>query len=258
MYWFDATNRCAGLPARGTLPWPVEFIAQECSRKHVFGSRGIFAIDVLSKCVSQWVFKTKWRLWFDSRSGGSDGEPSQNYRHLYSKTEARYCPHAFDDRIEGFLNCAAERMHAAGMRAVAIARRDKRNHSAPKFLKLVDRTMEIYGLHLIPTDKDGGSAVVETHGLRVAVSNLFGNEAWYKQTVVYDFTNSWEDYHTAATAVSLGNMPLRRALFSDSRNSLDRICAKLSYTCKTHKPDGQVVLRPIHSFLQSPMAPGMR
>ena len=76
----------------------------------------------------------------------------------------------------------------------------------------------------------------------------------------FDFADVWQEYYDAAMAVSVGDMQLRRALLSDALAAQreDCITVKLSYTCKTHKPDGEVVLRPIHAYTSSPMAPGMR
>ena len=99
--------------------------------------------------------------------------------------------------------------------------------------------------------------IVEREGLEAAVKQLLRKE-WYKPVRVYDYSLVWEEYVDACKAISIGNFNLRRALLSDASLGDGKVCAKLSYNVKSHKLNGQVELRPIHSFLNSPMAPGMR
>ena len=59
-------------------------------------------------------------------------------------------------------------------------------------------------------------------------------------------------------AITVNKPALRRSLLSDAHNGVDRMVASLSVTCKTHKPNGKVELRPIHSSCSHPCQPGMR
>ena len=111
------------------------------------------------------------------------------------------------------------------------------------------------------TDKDGGMAVTTTPMYKHAISDLLGTNAWYAPVAVHDrnyFTDAVEEYATAATAISVGNRPFRRALMSGMHLPHDSIVAKLQCTVKTHKSSGEVVLRPIHAYGQSVFEPGLK
>ena len=75
-------------------------------------------------------------------------------------------------------------------------------------------------------------ALIDDDGLKLAVSNVLGNETWYAETVNIDnniFITALEEYHMAALAVADGDAPLRRSLLSDVTGKVDNMCAKLQH-----------------------------
>ena len=72
------------------------------------------------------------------------------------------------------------------MQTVSLVNRNRRAHVAPKFRSLVDMTMKVYNVHLLPTDKDGGMAAVKDERLVSAVAYLFVRKSWHKRVEVHD------------------------------------------------------------------------
>ena len=150
-------------------------------------------------------------------------------------------------------------MFEAGSKAISLAKRNPDGHKAPSILKFADLVLTVYDLHLIPTDKDGGMVLVSHSGLLQAIKQLT-DMRWYTPVTRHDFVDIWQDYYDAVRAITVDNNSLRCALLGDAvlAKNDDNMVAKLHYTCKSHKPNGAVVLRPIHSYVKTPLAPGHR
>ena len=264
LYWLDAVRKAAWLPTKASAPWPLEFVCQNYSMKHIFPPRLLTPAD-LGRDLAQWEFKTRWRLYLEDQDEVDEDSDGQNKhllrRSLLSKRRTRFCPHTFSTETELFIQDSISKMYACGLKAVSLGRRNRLLYGTPKFLQLVHHTLRYFGLHALPTDKDGGMCLVEKEHLEIAVNDVVSNTSWYNEVLNIDndiYTTALEEYHMAACAVADGDAALKHTLLSDMSFGVSNVCASLQHTVKTHKPAGSVVLRPIHAFGSNPMCPGMR
>ena len=189
------------------------------------------------------------------QNGDDSGEDP--YRRLCSVSKTLPCNMPLGDTAELFFRNATGRLFLAGSKAIHSMKRSLHMHKEPKFMRLVDMALTSYDMFVLPTDKDGGFAQCNAENLRHATRSLLSS-TWYRQVKKKDFSDSCEEYVDAARSVSIGNPKLRKALLSDMQKGEEGVAASLNQTCKTHKPNGGVCLRPIHAFTSSPFRPGMK
>ena len=111
----------------------------------------------------------------------------------------------------------------------------------------------------VPTDKDGGYACLPRDQLIVGMQQIvdLGNYAEYPR--YSETAQEWvQEYQTLCRTIAGKDHRLYRALVSDCNSDCDRMYQKLSVTVKTHKTEGCVKFRGIHSSAASPLKPGMR
>eukprot|EP00971_Amphidinium_carterae_P303466 6030017-Amphidinium_carterae.1 len=114
---------------------------------------------------------------------------------------------------------------------------------------------------VLPTDKDGGFALVNKMMLRSAFENAL-NASTYERVAITPLhaEDVVRDYIQVCGESCGSDKYLFNALTSSCREGCEyAVYFKLGGTVKTHKNAGKVVLRPLHAMSPlSPLAPGMR
>lgn len=110
----------------------------------------------------------------------------------------------------------------------------------------------------IPTDKDGGYAVVPRGWLEEAKGECVDDGHYIETTIFSDTAEELlGEFSGVCREVACEDHKLFRALLSDAQLP-NKIYQRLQVTCKTHKAKGNVTLRAIHSSVGSPFKPAMR
>ena len=121
-------------------------------------------------------------------------------------------------------------------------------------------------MHVLPTDKDSGFAVVLHEHLVAATDAILAKDCYTKIPFFDSSTciDLFEPYVLAVNSVAadMKDLKLKSALMGDVRHvgpdSLAGMVANLQFTVKTHKPAGEVVPRALHAYNLCPMNRGMR
>ena len=152
VYWYDPLDRSSGLPTRGQIPWPLEFICQSFSRKHVFKNPRTLDIACISEGIVDWENRCKWQLWYDSQQASpeDDDDVKCEYWKFRSKKRPRSCPFDVCDEAKVFFANAKEKLFQVGLRAIFLAAANRAKFARPKFLKLVFSTLRLYELTILP------------------------------------------------------------------------------------------------------------
>ena len=122
----------------------------------------------------------------------------------------------------------------------------------PKIVGFAKEILRKVKLRLLPTDKDGGFALLNEEGHMEAANQVVEDTSKYREIAVNDSSliDLSEEYNDAVKAISVGNRLFRRALFSDVRCGLRGMIARLQMTVKTHKQHGDVKSRAIHAYFR--------
>ena len=265
LYHYDPIRKDALLANATSAPWPVQWICTSFHRKHVFPPARLPEISSLSKSMAIWENRTRWKLWF-AENGGEDDEDTAKWRFMHSKNaDCKPCPYLIDPNASCFLRQVSESVLCHARRATAKAARQKLAFCTPPLVKFALRSMEVLQIDAVPTDKDGGFALCSDDGMSVAVDQVLVSthydcflsaSAWKLR--IDPCIDLFEPYELAARAISVNDKLFRKALFSEVKYGLEGMISKLNLTVKTHKPNNEVVCRAIHSYVNCPMAPGMR
>ena len=77
-------------------------------------------------------------------------------------------------------------------------------------MSLVNTTLQLYNLYMLPTDKDGGFAICSSDSLAKGIEQLL-QKPWYSKVEKLDFMDPWQEYAEAATAITVDKSQLRKA-----------------------------------------------
>ena len=256
LYVYNPFEQSAYIPPSGTTPWPIEYLVTAFHKKHVFAPRHVPNSASISRFISQWDNRTRWRLWFDRQRG--DSEQMGEYGFMRTRKDAKPCPMVFDDETEHFLSSTCKLVHDTCLTASSKTHGRRQCFTTPRIVQFALESMVAQGIRALPTDKDGGFALLDNDGYNRAMANILETPQ-YSLVKLHsdDMIDLFESYKDAAIAISVDKPQFRRALMADS-SSLGGMVAKLQMTCKTHKPQREVSCRALHAYNGCPMAPGMR
>ena len=129
VYMYSPVRKSVSIPSPGEIPWSVEFVLR-MHAKHVYMSRQLPSLQVVSSCLLQWEAKIRWMHVFDKLSCSPQSGNSNRWWKLRDRGPTRPCAARLPDSSELFLQEAK----CACMAACARSRsyfRDKRGLSLP-------------------------------------------------------------------------------------------------------------------------------
>jgi hypothetical protein len=257
LYLYDPDQLTAWRVPSGLLAWPAEFVA--CYHpKHIFAPKRAPTLQHLSEQLNTFCNKVRWAYLFQNA-------PEDEFRYLRDRRPTKPCPHPLPGPCDSLLVQAVHEVLDQGIRARTRAIKT-RQFTRSRIIDIGLLYWKRSNWGLVPTDKDGGFAIVDKHKLQSSMTSMLDTSPNYIRKhrshllhhdilaeyvgAVKSFTRNEEDP---------SQLQLQRALLSSVRGSseLSAFC-KLQVTVKTHKNPGQVKYRAIHACPASPLAPGMR
>ena len=158
----------------------------------------------------------------------------------------------FDPTTDAWLGLLRKGIFAAAAKARKLA---QRNPTFSNLIPLVPwgmRLLKESGLLAIPTDKDGGYALVEQTAMEGICNVILESDIYIYEEVPLHTVDRQRQASTArklafSIAEFEGEECLKGALCRPMIPKTSSTVAKLKLTCKTHKPKGSVKFRPIHA-----------
>lgn len=251
---WDPTQKTAIRPPPGLILWPVEFLLP-LHRKHVLRGRQAPDLKDVSLAIANWYNKERWKIHFR----GSEASP---WWHLKQKRRlVPHCPYAIPSREERDLQELTHRVWQACRVARGRAYPDRRGISNVSGIHSIALDLIKPGeIGVLPTDKDGGFALVRKDSLLAAQMDISGGQNYEEIPCFSDTAQEYfQDYREIVMEVGRlkNDMSFCNAVLSWAGGDSSRMVSKLKNTVKTHKSPGQVTLRPMHASVQNPMSGGM-
>ena len=263
VYLFDPIAKSAVKPDPGQLPWPMEFLLTAYHRKHVFTERKDPCLSQVSDALHKWEHKLRWRLHFASiPSCLGDDTSSSRWHNIKVKSKATFpCNARFNSSIESYISdvksCVFDACRQARSRWTGAV---KAACVVPRIVLLGFQQLRESQLEFMPTDKDGGFAVARSDSMQQVCVEYLESPAFREVPFAeYIGEDSCYEYMESCRVVSdhFDDKLLYRNLTSGLRDR-SKLFATLKYTCKSHKPQGKVVFRPLHTAPSHPFLAGMR
>ena len=261
--FYDHVGRRIQHFAPMVLPWPVEYLLAHHSPKHVFGGSRLPSLGTIGAALHSWEHKLRWQLVL--------GEQSRSpWSFLHSKQpRTKPCEVPLPSCVEEFFHEAKQAFYCEVMRIRHRAGKLRMQFS--NYFGIIHCAMDFltHGPFLaLKTDKDGGFCLVQKTALADETRSILQADSRYSEV----FTESG---FARALLLEFQDVVFSAASFApisdDEKRSLigsilqpARVCkasnifACLKYTVKTHKPDGQVSFRALHSSVNTPLQGAMR
>ena len=250
----DYYRRAAHVPAAGELAWDVEFLCRH-HRKHIFSFTRKPSLEPVSRALLDLRHKVGWRQYFKER-----GKPMDEWRHIRSKPP-RTVPYSgeLDVSTQSFI----QDVYTEVWKAAVLSKIRHRRPPQPALIRqgLLKIRAGLWGI--LPTDKDGGFAIMRKSGIQFSFDDALQDQTKYKYIEYFDPVAVLEEYRDVAREISMygeddPNHLLFRHLVSSVHESPQKVVYRLGATAKTHKPAGSCKLRVLHCMQrQSPLAPMM-
>eukprot|EP00933_Yihiella_yeosuensis_P044464 TRINITY_DN39620_c0_g1_i1.p1 TRINITY_DN39620_c0_g1~~TRINITY_DN39620_c0_g1_i1.p1 ORF type:complete len:635 (+),score=76.46 TRINITY_DN39620_c0_g1_i1:476-2380(+) len=229
------------------IPWPIIWWLARYHKKHVFCSNALPKLQNVAQDIRQFINKLKWK-YHHRNSCNAPPSISIPFRRLVPPCSAELCP-----ELQAWLfslhHCLLKAAHFAKARA-----RFNKSHS--NLLPLTRLGMKMFRASkwaAVPTDKDGGFAFIDRNSLENVHLQLL-QSSMYEELVDPSIAESryyTRKYcHLAKEIQKLeGEEGLANAIMK-SLTDTAKLPARLSITCKSHKPAGEVSFRNIHANAQ--------
>ena len=178
---------------------------------------------------------------------------------LYSRKKfSKPCDIPMPEPLDMYLRETYTDVFHACCRSLHLSERYK----PPAAIRWARQYLQNSPLAVVPTDKDGGHAILTREALFTAKRTILAKPEYRQSRSYSSFPRDLiEEYafHVRRICGELEDDELRTALLSDTHHQrLKDICAVLQVTLKTHKPDGEVTFRAIHGSPSSPFKPVTR
>ena len=265
---YDPVAKTAFVPAAFEIPWPIEFILRH-HQKHVFMNRRLPSMGEVGKALDVWANSLRWRAFFHIKSyqdGGMPG-PSEAKCDRWWRLRGNTCSAPFTGVLpevwEAFISDACRSAYGAclSMRSKFSFNRNRvSNMNSIVRLGLSMLKSGEYGA--VPTDKDGGYAMVHKTSFVAALIQSMGQNTYDRDVMLHDLSaqDYVENYASLVQwiAEDAHDPTLGHALLRDVRMGNRRFISRVIANVKTHKQPGNMGLRIIHSSPGLCISPAMR
>jgi len=242
IYVFDRASKSVFHPGLQDVPWPVVWLLCRHHKRHAFCSKLSLRIHTILEDVLNFENKCKWR-WVHRHSHGS--KPSIWIR---SRSTAP-CKQLVDPALIAWLHRFRSTIIKAARRARATSTRS--NISAIDRLGML--LLRRSGAKAVPTDKDGGFALLPRHAFMDAQSEML-SQSMYEEVGMHELSSVrvhglYAQARKLAWRIERFNKEPDLAAAINKSMSVPgaSLCANLQLTVKTHKPAGDVGFRNIHA-----------
>ena len=262
IYYFDSQSRSALQFRPGLLAWPVEYLLAFHSPKHVFGGRTRPSLRTVGQALNAWEHRLRWKL-------ALQGSTPNPWNFLSGPNRfTRHCPLTYSNQVENFFQDMSSSVFKEVLRIRSRTNRCRALlDNSNGVVKLALNILEQGRLMALKTDKDGGFTLVEKSALKTESLRILSNEHMYsKQNLSTSLADDLIAEFRSAVVFSLPDFLIREgpeqkqfldAMFKPLQRRHCRAFSKLRYTVKTHKADGAVEWRAIHSSVDSPFSSAM-
>ena len=246
LFVLNSSTRSVHHPCIGDVPWNVVLTLGTHNLKHVFSTGQRPKFEAYNGKVLDLKYKLLWKL---------NGEPYVKEWWKYGTAQAvkeyRGVP---DARHSAMIQKISE----TAWKAIKVACRSPSTfNNRPRYVKSAFRWLKDGVWKAVPTDKDGGCCLVEKTFIPVLVAEKLKDETKYEY-VHYENLETIKSQlkkHCAEVAEAYGDKEMKRTLlnkvtYTDSKKLVQNVL----FNIKSHKPDGEVSIRLIHSATGHPAA----
>ena len=259
VYWYDHTTRSAWNPepAHNALPfepkiyWPILWLLGSSHRKYIFCTKALPSIKSLSEALDQSLRKLVWK-WAFAAGVFPQTESSDLDRLLKGKRATPRCVHeGVPPEIYAYCNVIRRDVIAAAEQLLlehrSFAARSWAN--LPGLAKAACQLIRLGGFCIRQSDKDGGFVIMSKEG-------LISERSRAMPLTKYDYihlrqinTLTIHQIHSRLVrrCADFLEMPKLRKQLAAPMPSARSLVNPVVENVKTHKQDGQVKFRIIHS-----------
>ena len=173
VHLFEPETASARRPGHHELSWPIIFLLGSYHRKHLFLRRTPPPLSSVSRSLSRWEQKARWRLYFNAMPSPL-GEPSVS-KWQFLKLKSRNTPCCLaktNDSVNLFFQQVRDGVFNLCRKSVEAWPRQGRNMwTQPEVATIALKLIEQSPFEVHPTDKDGGYAVVRKDLIGEVVKN---------------------------------------------------------------------------------------
>ena len=257
VYIYDFQSASAYTPNAGEIAWPVEYLFSRHHRKHVFVPRKPPSLSEVGRALMNWDAKIRWKFHFWQ---SPDSNP---WKELFSKGQnTAWCNTPIPAYLEDYIaECKKQVFDSCKQARSCFFHARHKLSNLNGVCRLALEILQKGETGACKTDKDGGFVLVKKQDvLKLCFANMTSK---HYEPVIFDEelnANIGRQYLQAAQLVARaqGDQRLQQVLLSDYRTGKQTAKSFLDLTIKTHKPQGEVAPRAIHSSATHPFAPGMR
>ena len=257
VYIYDHTTASALTPGPGVLAWPVEFLLAKHHRKFIFVPRRPPPLSDIGKALRNWDAKVRWNF---IHTDEPRNDPHWKLRAKRKVTPS--CDAVLPSTIESYLNeCKHAILQQCHHTLSRWTQQSKRSNNFNTICRIGMNILRKGAWGVCPTDKDGGFVLIPKDCIvKLEDAILAGRHYVPTSLDPMRIAEVAHEYQQAAHSIAqvTQDPTLEQVLLSGYRSGDGSIRSILHMTMKTHKPDGEVVPRPIHASPRHPMAPGMR
>jgi hypothetical protein len=272
VYLYSRDTRTARQLPCNDINWVVRFLLTRYNKRHILCKAPPKDLKSIGEALDSWATKIRWRA---ALGGGSD----VGYWRLQSRKNkpAPYSGGTYDNMelLESYIATVSKNIFHECQRVLVKSHKQPREYSnVNKIASHAIYLLKIGTMGILPTDKDGGFALSPKDDILAERLSMLSGE-WYTRVDYIDGCDIASDYLDTCRDVAklllpdsvepefgrqdVVHNPLYRALAHDVRHSgIKGIFSGFNLLVKTHKDDGDVVCRQIHTCHQSPLRPGMR
>ena len=257
LYIYDAVNKCSVQPLASQVPWPLVYLLCCHHRKHVFNLWLTPPLSTIGSALRTWGDKLRWLI---ALRDNVDVDSPYNLSRVKVKGATPMGPPA-PPNFERFIDAVQTAAFDRACSARSSARIHKWSNVSP-IIKLGLSCLRHGRWGSLPTDKDGGIALVDKVALGNAKASLVQAGSYVEIPRFSDTEIPYVECYVAVVAKifrSNEDPLLRSALLSGLRRwGTQGMFSFLDATVKTHKHQYEQVLRPIHCCTRHPFRPGMK
>ena len=243
IYMYREETKAAQHPTYDEIPWPITWTLARYHSKHIFFSGVKPRVEEVKQNVQNFINKIKWK-WLLRK------EEKHECSVKPPKGRVVHCSNQVDAALQCWLNSLQNTMVTACKRAANL---ETKSNMIP-LTKLGLRMLKDGPLAAVPTDKDGGFALVTKKSASSIHESILESKLYKEVHIGAPKDQYWlNQLDEIAFAVQKLEHEPRLASNILRWKRVGSLCSRLITTCKTHKPKGEVSFRNVHSSLAPAM-----
>ena len=233
------------------IEWPIIWLLARYSRQHIMCPRRLPCMNVVLHDVRQVCerFRLKWVL-SQKHDDVKVNYDSIKYKIKKPKGMSLSCPTCTCPALESWLAGLRNVMLRAALRARRSVKCDRSFSNMMPIFSHAKRILRRMNVVAVPTDKDGGFALVRRETLIAVHDDILKTDAYVEVSPFeHNIITILQSQSSLAqrSAKLEEDAGLAHALQRHARVDGSSVIANLKVTCKTHKNDGNVSHRNIHA-----------